>query len=410
MSVLAASIFSAGQRRLVLAGLAGLAIAARPSAQKPTPAHLEKAPGESDLTRVRLTPQAEERLGVATTAVAQRPVARMRLHGGEVVVAPGAAFTLSAPVAGWLEAVDARQLLVGQSLAAAQPCLRLRPLLSPDARTNLEASIHGLDGDVERGAVQLDAATAALAHAERLLRDRIGSSRAVEEARAAVDLAHADLESAQRRRDLLRAAARGLDDDPASTLTLVAPIEGVVQTMYGTAGMVVAAGAPLLEILDLRRLWVRVAVRGDDVAQVDRSRSARIVGLDGRVSDSLVGDSATAVAGPPAADLATATVWIYYALDARAESYRPGQRVGVQVPFGPAGERQVLPWAAVLHDVHGGTWVYARVDTHTFERRRVEVEFVDGDAAVLARGPAPGTEVVVAGAAELFGTEFGGGK
>jgi hypothetical protein len=45
-----------------------------------------------------------------------------------------------------------------------------------------------------------------------------------------------------------------------------------------------------------------------------------------------------------------------------------------------------------------------------FVRRRIEVEDVIGAVAVLSRGPKPGTRVVVAGAAELFGTEFGPGK
>jgi len=37
----------------------------------------------------------------------------------------------------------------------------------------------------------------------------------------------------------------------------------------------------------------------------------------------------------------------------------------------------------------------------------VELKHVVESLAVLARGPAPGTKVVAAGAAELFGTEFG---
>jgi len=37
----------------------------------------------------------------------------------------------------------------------------------------------------------------------------------------------------------------------------------------------------------------------------------------------------------------------------------------------------------------------------------VEVSRIAGDRASLARGPAPGARVVTAGAAELFGTEFG---
>ena len=74
-----------------------------------------------------------------------------------------------------------------------------------------------------------------------------------------------------------------------------------------------------------------------------------------------------------------------------------------------AAEALRIPWSAVVQDVSGGSWVYVETARATFVRTRVAVERVDGDMAVLAHGPAIGTAVVVAGAAELFGTEFGVG-
>ena len=44
------------------------------------------------------------------------------------------------------------------------------------------------------------------------------------------------------------------------------------------------------------------------------------------------------------------------------------------------------------------------------ERARVEVAFQNDEWTVLRRGPEQGTEIVVNGVAELFGTEFGAGK
>jgi hypothetical protein len=69
-----------------------------------------------------------------------------------------------------------------------------------------------------------------------------------------------------------------------------------------------------------------------------------------------------------------------------------------------------VPYAAVIHDVHGGEWVYENISPQHYVRRRVEVRRVTDSLAVLARGPAQGAKVVVSGAAELFGTEFGAGK
>ncbi len=64
----------------------------------------------------------------------------------------------------------------------------------------------------------------------------------------------------------------------------------------------------------------------------------------------------------------------------------------------------------MLRDIHGATWAYERTAPRTYRRTRVLVDFTEGDTAVLAYGPAEGTEVVTAGAAELFGTEFGAMK
>ncbi len=71
------------------------------------------------------------------------------------------------------------------------------------------------------------------------------------------------------------------------------------------------------------------------------------------------------------------------------------------------GPELTVSRTALLYDVHGGTWVYEQLGTGVFARHRVEVERVAGDLAVLSRGPEPGTVVVVDGAAELYGTEFG---
>jgi hypothetical protein len=73
-----------------------------------------------------------------------------------------------------------------------------------------------------------------------------------------------------------------------------------------------------------------------------------------------------------------------------------------------AGRRLVVPSAAVLYDVRGGTWVYTEPKPLVFVRHRIGVESMDGDRAVLSVGPPPGTKVVTVGAAELFGAEFGG--
>lgn len=70
-------------------------------------------------------------------------------------------------------------------------------------------------------------------------------------------------------------------------------------------------------------------------------------------------------------------------------------------------ERTIVPYAAIVYEIDGETWVYTSPEDLKFVRERVVVEEIDGDRAVLTEGPAAGTEVVTVAVAELFGAEHG---
>ena len=57
-----------------------------------------------------------------------------------------------------------------------------------------------------------------------------------------------------------------------------------------------------------------------------------------------------------------------------------------------------------------GQLAITRVTFRETSTRDLHVDQLAAGFAVLDQGPAPGTRVVTAGAAELFGTEFGAGK
>jgi hypothetical protein len=155
-----------------------------------------------------------------------------------------------------------------------------------------------------------------------------------------------------------------------------------------------------------------VPVYAGEAARFARGE-ATVHGLGGTSGGALGGPvlRAQRVAAPPSADATAASVDLFYEVRGGTASLRPGERVGVTIPLTGVGERRlVVPLAAVVRDLSGGSWVYERTDSVTFVRRRVEVAQVVGPNAVLAAGPKPGTVVVTAGAAELFGTEFGVGK
>ena len=69
-----------------------------------------------------------------------------------------------------------------------------------------------------------------------------------------------------------------------------------------------------------------------------------------------------------------------------------------------------VPYAALIYDNDGGTWVYLNPEPLTYVRAAVTVERIEGDTVYLSDGPKPGSQVAVTSVAELYGTDTGVGK
>ena len=220
------------------------------------------------------------------------------------------------------------------------------------------------DGRILQAQVQMDAAKIAVERAQKMLSAEAGSVRGVDEAKATLSLAQAAMTTAKAQRDLLG----------------------------GTLGQ-----SP--------RKWVRVAIYSGESALLDAKAESSI-----RTLGSAKPQSAKPVTGPPTANALANTVDWYYELPADTP-LRAGERVAVEIPTLESKlEALIIPFNAVLHDIHGGQWVYARTAEHTYTRKRIQVVRLAGSDAVLASGPAVGTQIVTDGSAELFGTEFMTGK
>jgi hypothetical protein len=70
------------------------------------------------------------------------------------------------------------------------------------------------------------------------------------------------------------------------------------------------------------------------------------------------------------------------------------------------GKRVMVPYAALLYDPDGKTYVYTSPKPLEYLREEVEVDRVEGDRVLLSDGPAAGIEVVTVGVAEVYGTEL----
>ncbi len=377
--------------------------------EKPAPlATVTKLLKEDEINTVKLAPEAERRLGIETAVVERRSIRQSRTYGGEVMVPFGQTVLVAAPLGGELRVTPMGLPRPGSRVRKGQPILSLSPLLTPEARTMLAASRVDAEGQIKNARTQVEGTRIAWQRAKKLLKDEVGSQRNVDETEAQHEFALKTLEAAEARFELLVKALGEFERGTGAPLSIEAPTDGMLRTLTAQPGQVVPTGAALFEIVDLSRVWVRVPVYVGDQADLAPNEEADIVPLTSRTGAK--SHRARPVEAPPSANAQAGTIDRYYELSNADEALAPGQRVGVSVPLKGDAESLTLPWSAVIHDIHGGTWVYEKTADHTFARRRVVIRFAREDVAVLASGPAAGTNIVSAGASELFGNEIGFSK
>jgi RND family efflux transporter MFP subunit len=256
--------------------------------------------------------------------------------------------------------------------------------------------------------VELDLAQAQVKRSGQLLADKAGSVRQLEEAQAQLAGAEAGLETAQTRLELLKKGDLDLADEGLSSLIIKSPVDGFVQEIHVACGQTVTGTTALLEITGADPVWIKVPVYAGDLAAIDMNEPARAHSLADSVGAKA--QAAEPVAAPFSADPDAATVDLFYELSNANLSYLPGQKVSVTLTLKGAKENLTVPYSSILYDMYGSAWVYTNAKPRVYVRQRVELNYVLDELAILSRGPAVGARVVSAGAAELFGTEFGVGK
>jgi multidrug efflux pump subunit AcrA (membrane-fusion protein) len=123
----------------------------------------------------------------------------------------------------------------------------------------------------------------------------------------------------------------------------------------------------------------------------------------------LAASCASGLAGEASAKITPARVEA--TLDAKIKKItltpKAAERLGIQIDevrVDTSG-RRIVPYASVLYDLTGKTWVYISADPLTFFRGAVEIDTIKGDNVYLSDGPPTGTKVLAAGVAQVFGTE-----
>jgi RND family efflux transporter MFP subunit len=376
-------------------------------AQAPVPAKVAKIVKEEQLNTITLTERAFDSLDLQIGTVERKTVERRRVHGGEVTAPVGKSLIVAAPVSGTLRSTAAPAFRAGDRVQKGTALFELLPLVTPEGRANLAAAKSDAQGQVKTAETQLAAAQTALDRAKKLLSGDAGSRRAVDEAQAQFDLATQTLSAANARFKVMESAIGKIEEGTAAPIPVTAPEDGILQSVSAVSGQTVPAGALLFNVVNLSTVWVRVAVYVGDLTEIDIKAEAMIGHLTAPPGSFKL--PARAIAAPPTANAATGTVDLYYELENHSR-FRPGERVGASLALTTEANSLTVPWSAVVHDIHGGTWVYEALGEREFNRRRVIVRYVVDGTAVLEVGPPAGTRIAAVAAQELFGTETGFSK
>ncbi len=390
--------------------------AAFPQPQPTPPATAVQVSDELELANIKLTEKAEKRLGVTVAPVKREKVSKQRPYPAVAVVPPQSQTQLLAPVAGEVQYTGSGPLVVGTAVRKGEPLFSLTPtqtqgdfVMGPAQLDQLNASRIAVEQSAAAIATRIAVAEAQVKGAQieldrsrELFEAKVGSRKRVDEATIQMNIARETLEATRRESKTLRKVDQIPQRNWApSAVAQYAPLSGSILRVLVSSGQTVSQGQPMLELVDLNRVWLRVRIPLAEGAAVEPGESIEVSTLGRQLL-------ARSVKGPPTADATTSTVDLYYELDNTLGQLSPDQRVNVSLPLKGSGEHLVVPSGAILHDIHGGAWVYVCTKPHEYHRVRVVVDRVGQDGrAVLAQGPEPGVQVVVDGAAEIFGFEFG---
>jgi RND family efflux transporter MFP subunit len=390
---------------LFVLGLCWLMLGCEQSTERKSsnaPATVENAVKESKLTTLVLTPEATKRLGIQTAKVKKKTIRSRRMLGGDLIIQPGHGIVISAPVPGLLLTTSTRPFpAAGNKLKKGQPIFQL--LVLPT-----DGDLMSTQDQVAEKKVLLQVAKAKANRAKHLLDSKLGSYEPYEELAAKVAKEELALKIAKNRLSFLNKSELNTKISELTTLRIEVPSSGVLQKVFAVPGQTVAAGDPLFELASLNPLWVRVPVYAGDLESFNLEQDITVSRLGRRKSNTV--RKVIPVAAPPSADPMAVTIDLFFELQNADGLFRPGERVNVNLPLQEDSENYILPYSSVVYDIHGGTWVYINTAPNEYIRQRIELKDVIDNQAIYRRGPPPATAVVILGTAELFGTEFGGGK
>ncbi len=201
------------------------------------------------------------------------------------------------------------------------------------------------------------------------------------------------------------AVAKGQAVARVAGQAVVSPALGTVADVKARARDTVAAGQPLLSLLNLSRLTAYLDVYEDQIPKIHAGQRVEVTvtAYAGKPFSGTIESFSPQINPQTRAAIAQVDV------DNGEGKLRPGMSVEARILLPSKEKRLVVPASAVLYDSAGASWVYVQAGAHAYSRRRVDLlPSPAGRQLVVKEGLKAGDTVVVQGAQELWGREFQG--
>lgn len=345
---------------------------------------------QSQENLIKMTPEQAQHIGLKTLKPAvthQMPLARAP---AKVSLPPQNEQTVAAPVAGFVEKIEVAlgvEVKSGQTLAqirSAELVALQRAAL--DADTNL----HLADAKLNRDRTLL--AEGIIAHIRyeetRADHDRyLTAQKEADHLLNAVGMSEAEIRALKRSRNL------------KGTLSIRAPIDGVILERLAAPGQRVDLLAPLFKVGRLDELWLEIDMPMERLpeARIGDTVAIENTDLGGRITH--IGQNIN-----PASQSAL----VRAVVTGQTDAIKPGQHVNVQLMHASSDDLFRLPLAALVSQ-EGKDYVFVRVP-EGYAPREVSVASKEEREAIIHAGLKPGDDVVVQGVSALKASWVGIGE
>ncbi len=375
---------------------------------------------ESTLTQVKLRPDAQMRLGIQVQAPVRGTMQERRSYPALAMAPMGNDVTLNSPIVGivrmaaeignlqssWRPDRGAVLLTVVPTTPDGGMFATSDHIAYANARSGFQTAIAAAEGEAKSADVELEASRIRLKRAEVLRQSNASAQKTLDDATAEFQKADARAGSTKLILATLRSSFDKFEKGSPSGVPITAPFKGQVAELHVSDGQLVSAGTPLIRVTNTERMWIRVPVPVGEFAHLDDNGAALVGALGAKDANGSI--NAKRISGPRTANAVNSTVDLYFEF-ANTPAYIPGQRLSASLPTKRQSGGIVIPPSCIVIDMHGGAWVYQCIAELTYVRQRVDV-VNSTDKNALLKGLPSDAPVVVTGAAELFGIEFGAGK